>query len=80
LIALDQIRNFVVKSCTEKDGLSVWEASVKNVANRLHESHVSHSVGFVNDNNFNILEDDCSPLHQIKKTTWASYDNIQSTL
>jgi len=80
LIALDQIPNFVVKSCTEEDGLSVWEASVKNVADRFHEPHVSHSVGFVNDNNFNILEDNCTSFHQIKQTPWASYDNVQSAL
>ena len=78
-IVLYQIANLIVKCCTEQNCLTIWGASIKNVANRLHESHVGHSIRFVENNCADILEAQCPMFEEVEKATGAGDNDVDAS-
>ena len=56
LIITNEVCNFIIKRSAEKNGLAVFLALVEDLANRFHETHVRHSVCFVEHDHCNVIQ------------------------
>jgi len=50
LVIADEVSDFIVKGGAKQDGLSVLFTGVKDLANGFHETHIRHSVCFIEHN------------------------------
>ena len=80
LVLLHQLCHFIVEGGAEEDNVGIVSATVQHVANRFHESHVSHSVGFVKHDADGVLQHDDTTVHQIQQTPGASHQDVHAAL
>ena len=65
LIFLDQSGNIIIQGRTEQDGLPVLGTIIQNMTYRINESHVSHTVGLIQDHGPDVIQLDGLILHQV---------------
>jgi len=80
LILLDQSGNIIIQSRTEQDGLTILGAIIQNVTYRINESHVSHTVSFIQDHSPDVIQLNGSILHQIYQSAWSGHYNVNPFL
>tara|TARA_B100001559_G_scaffold311843_1_gene308826 strand:- start:73 stop:732 length:660 start_codon:yes stop_codon:yes gene_type:complete len=80
LVITDKIGNFVIECGAKENCLSVLLTRIKNLANRFHEPHISHSICFIKHNNRNIVKSQRASLHQIDQATRTSHKHIDTTV
>ncbi len=66
LVISYQICDFIIERGAKENRLPICFALVENFADRFHETHVSHSVCFIKNNNPDIIQRYCASLKQIE--------------
>ena len=80
LVITDKVRYFIVKSCAEEDGLSVFLALIENLADGFHEPHVRHAICFIENNYRDIFEGQSSTVKQIVEASRACDKDVNPTI
>ena len=80
LIFLDQSGNIIIQSRTEQDGLPVLGTIIQNMTYRINESHVSHTVGLIQDHRPDVIQLDGLILHQVDQSAWRGHYDVNPFL
>ena len=71
--------DFCWHGCREHHGLMFVRQLLCNSQNVFGEAHVEHTVGFIKDEDFDVVETDCITRHVIKQTTRGRNQDINAT-
>ena len=80
LIFLDQSGNIIIQGRTEQDGLPVIGTIIQDMTYGINESHVSHTVGLIQDHGPDVIQLDGSILHQVDQSARRGHYDVNPFL
>ena len=80
LVRVDNLGDVVVQSRTEEDRLTIVPAFIQDRAHWFHETHVSHPISLVQDNDANVIKAQCAPVKKIDQPPRAGDQYLHTAI
>jgi hypothetical protein len=79
LISTDELFDVAIQGGGEEQRLTVLLYLVEDLPHNRHESHVSHSVSLIDDDDLDITEADGALVHKVHEASGTGHRNVDST-